>query len=72
MRKKMIIMGVFLALASCAPTQQLISETPQTKREAFVYDDKVVIVTKTTIERDHYDSLIEKRKQRIAVASKKN
>ena len=42
------------------------------KREAFVYDDKVVIVTKTTINRDHYDSLIEKRKQQIAVASKNN
>ena len=68
----MLVAGVLLALSSCAPTQQLISETPQTKREAFVYDDKVVIVTKTTINRDHYDSLIEKRKQQIAVASKNN
>jgi len=72
MKKLMLVTGVLLALTSCAPTQQLISETPQTKREAFVYDDKVVIVTKTTIERDHYDSLIEKRKQRIAAASKNN
>lgn len=61
MRKKMIIMGVFLALASCAPTQQLISETPQTKREAFVYDNKVVIVTETTITREHFDRLVANR-----------
>lgn len=61
MAKKMIIMGVFLAIASCAPTQQLISETPQTKREAFVYDNKVVIVTETTITREHFDRLIANR-----------
>ena len=72
MKKLILLTGVLLALTSCGPTQQLISETPQTKREAFVYDDKVVIVTKTTIDRDHYDSLIEKRKQRVAVASKNN
>ena len=61
MKKLILIVGVLLALSSCAPTQQLISETPQTKREAFVYDDVVVVVTKTTITREHYDRLIASR-----------
>lgn len=61
MKKLMLLTGVLLALTSCGPTQQLISETPQTKREAFVYDNKVVIVTETTITRDHYERLIANR-----------
>lgn len=57
----MLLAGVLLAMTSCGPTQQLISETPQTKREAFVYDNKVVIVTETTITREHFDRLIARR-----------
>ena len=63
MKKLMLVAGVLLALSSCAPTQQLISETPQTKREAFVYDNKVVIVTETTITKDHYQRLIASREE---------
>lgn len=61
MKRLMFVAGVLLAFTSCGPTQQLISETPQIKREAFVYDNKVVIVTKTTITKDHYDRLIAQR-----------
>lgn len=63
MKKLMLVAGVLLALSSCAPTQQLISETPQTKREAFVYDNKVVIVTETTITKDHYERLMASREE---------
>ena len=54
-------MGMLLTFMSCGPTQELISETPQTKREAIVYENKVVIVTKTTITKDHYEKLIASR-----------
>lgn len=56
-------MGMLLTFMSCGPTQELISETPQTKREAIVYENKVVIVTKTTITKDHYEKLIASREQ---------
>ena len=56
-------MGMLLTFMSCGPKQELISETPQTKREAIVYENKVVIVTKTTITKDHYEKLIASREQ---------
>ena len=61
--KYLVIMGMLLTFMSCGPTQELISETPQTKREAIVYENKVVIVTKTTITKDHYEKLIASREQ---------
>lgn len=54
---------MLLTFMSCGPTQELISETPQTKREAIVYEDKVVIVTRTTITKDHYQKLVASRDQ---------
>ena len=56
--KHLVIMVMLLTLASCGPTQQLISETPKTTREAVIYEDKVVIVTKTTISKDHFERLV--------------
>ena len=61
--KYLVIMGMLLTFMSCGPTQELISETPQTKREAIVYENKVVIVTKTTITKDHYKKLVASREQ---------
>lgn len=57
-------MVMLLTFASCGPTQELISETPKTTREAVIYEDKVVIVTKTTISKDHYEQLIASREKR--------
>jgi len=59
--KNLVIMVMLLTFASCGPTQELISETPKTTREAVIYEDKVVIVTKTTISKDHYQELIASR-----------
>jgi hypothetical protein len=61
--KNLVIVGMLLTFMSCGPTQELISETPQTKREAIVYEDKVVIVTRTTITKDHYQKLVASRDQ---------
>jgi len=54
--KNLVIMVMLLTFASCGPTQELI-----TTREAVIYEDKVVIVTKTTISKDHYQELIASR-----------
>jgi uncharacterized lipoprotein YajG len=62
MRKLLTIVGLIIVFTSCAPQQQLISETPKTTRVAEIYNGKVVIVTKTTITKEHYDELIAARK----------
>lgn len=56
-------MLVLLTIASCSPKRELVSNTPKTTREAFVYDDKVVIVTETVITKDEYNRLINSRKE---------
>ena len=59
--KKLLAIIVLATLTSCGASTQLISETPQTTRKAIVYDDKVVVVTETTITKEHYNRLITKR-----------
>lgn len=59
--KKLLAIVVLATLTSCGASTQLISETPQTTRKAIVYDDKVVVVTETTITKEHYNRLITKR-----------
>ena len=48
MKKLMISLGV-LAFTACAPTAQLVYEKGNTTREALIYEDRVVVVTKTTV-----------------------
>ena len=62
MKKLLTIVGLVIVFTSCAPQQQLISETPKTTRVAEIHNDKVIIVTKTTITKEHYDELIAARK----------
>jgi|TARA_B100001778_G_C18376792_1_gene533334 uncharacterized lipoprotein YajG len=62
MRKLLTIVGLIIVFTSCAPQQQLISETPKTTRVAEIYNSKVVIVTKTTITKEHYNELVAARK----------
>lgn len=62
--KKLLAIVVLATLTSCGASTQLISETPQTKRKAIVYDDKVVVVTETTITKEHYNRLITKRNKK--------
>jgi len=54
-------MVMLLTFVSCGPTQELISKTPKTTREAVIYEDKVVIITRTTISKDRYKELIASR-----------
>ena len=58
MKKLLTIVGLVIVFTSCAPQQQLISETPKTTRVAEIRDNKVIIITKTTITKEHYDELI--------------
>ena len=62
MKKLFAIVGLVIVFTSCAPQQQLISETPKTTRVAEIHDNKVIIITKTTITKEHYDELIAARK----------
>lgn len=54
-----LMLGLF---ASCTSTK-IISETPVTKRKAVIYDNKVVVVTETTITREHYNRLVSEDKK---------
>tara|TARA_S200002703_G_C3801780_1_gene247835 strand:- start:5634 stop:5843 length:210 start_codon:yes stop_codon:yes gene_type:complete len=59
-----IVSMILLVTSSCTSQKQLISETPKTTRVAEIYDNKVVIITKTTITKEHYEKLIAARKAR--------
>jgi hypothetical protein len=48
----------------------MISETPTSTRQAIVYEDKVVIVTKTTITKEHYERLVAARAQNMELVNK--
>jgi hypothetical protein len=58
MRKLLTIVGLITVFTSCTPQEQLISPNPLSTRKAMVYENKVVIVTKTTISREHFEELI--------------
>lgn len=62
--KKLLAIIVLATLTSCGASTQLISSTPQTTRKAIVYDDKVVVVTETTITKEHYNKLIAKHNKK--------
>jgi uncharacterized protein YcfL len=51
--KKLILLVVGLVMVSCSVTHP-ISETPTSTRQALIYDDKVVIVTRTTMTLEQY------------------
>ena len=59
--KKIIIMGVLLIVTSCSLTNYTthpISVTPTTSRQALIYDNHVVIVTKTKMSVEDYNRII--------------
>ena len=60
--RKIIILVMLGLFASCSTTK-VISDTPITKRKAVIYDDKVVVVTETTITREHYNRLVSEDKK---------
>ena len=65
MKKLMILLGV-LAFTACAPSAQLVYEKGNTTREAIVYEDRVVVVTKTTVTKEKFDEIMAKRKEIVS------
>jgi len=59
--KKLLLIGVALVMASCSTSNYAvhsIKETPKTTRQALIYDDHVVIVTKTRFTLEEYRQLV--------------
>lgn len=64
MKRIFMTLGVLLAFTACAPTAQIVYEKGNTTREAIVYEDRVVVVTKTTVTREKFDEVMQKRLDR--------
>ena len=59
--KKFIIIGVALVMTACSSTNYAvhsIKETPKTTRQALIYDDHVVIVTRTKFTLEEYRQMV--------------
>jgi len=55
--KKLILLVVGLVMVSCSVTHP-ISQTPTSTRQALIYEDKVVIVTRTTMSLEQYYAIV--------------
>jgi uncharacterized lipoprotein YmbA len=59
--KKFILIGVALVMTACSTTNYAvhnISTTPVTTRQALIYDDHVVIVTRTKMSHEDYNRIV--------------
>jgi ABC-type Fe3+-hydroxamate transport system substrate-binding protein len=59
--KKLLLIGVALVMTACSSTNFVahkISETPKTTRQALIFEDHVVIVTKTRLTLDEYNRIV--------------
>jgi ABC-type Fe3+-hydroxamate transport system substrate-binding protein len=59
--KKLLLIGVALVMTACSSTNFVahkISETPKTTRQALIFEDHVVIVTKTKLTLDEYNRIV--------------
>ena len=59
--KKFIIIGVALVMTACSSTNFVshkLSETSKTTRQALIFEDHVVIVTKTRLTLDEYNRIV--------------
>lgn len=70
MKKILLIVTGLIMMASCSAPQALakeeISQELNREREAIIYEDKVVIVTKTTLSHMEYALLLEKTRSNRA------
>jgi uncharacterized lipoprotein YajG len=64
MKKTLLLVAGLILMASCSAPQILatenISKELKREREAFIYEDKVVIVTRTTLTPMEYALMLEK------------
>jgi hypothetical protein len=61
MKNILTILGVALVLTACSTSNfatHTISTNPHTTRQALIYDDHVVIVTKTKMSVDDYNRIV--------------
>jgi len=61
MKKLLFTIGVATVLTACSTANYVtheVSETPTLKREAIIYDDHVVIVTRTKLSLEQYHRAI--------------
>jgi hypothetical protein len=59
--KKLLLIGVVLVITACSSinfVSHKVSETPKTTRQALIYEDHVIIVTKTRLTLDEYNKII--------------
>jgi len=59
--KKILLIGVALVMTACSSTNFVthkVSETPKTTRQALIYEDHVLIVTKTKLTLDEYNRMV--------------
>jgi uncharacterized lipoprotein YajG len=70
MKKILLCIAGLIMMASCSAPQVLateeITQELNREREAIIYEDKVVIVTKTTLSHMEYALLLEKTRQNRA------
>ena len=58
--KKLLLIGVAAVMTACSSSNFVahqISETPQTTRQALIYEDHVVIVTRTKMSLERYNEI---------------
>jgi uncharacterized protein YceK len=61
MKNILILLGVALVMSACSTVNYAthsIRNTPTTTRQALIYDDHVVIVTKTKMSIEDYNKII--------------
>jgi hypothetical protein len=59
--KKLLLIGVVLVMTACSSTNFVahkVSETPKITRQALIYEDHVIIVTRTRLTLDEYNKII--------------
>ena len=61
MKNILTILGVALVMSACSTTNfatHTLRTTPSTTRQALIYDDHVVIVTKTKMSIEDYNRIV--------------
>jgi len=59
--KKLLLIGVALVMTACSSTNFVthdVHESPKTTRQALIYEDHVVIVTRTKLTLDEYNRMV--------------
>lgn len=59
--KKFILIGVAAVMTACSSSNYVvhkISDTPETTRQALIFEDHVVIVTRTKMSLERYNQIV--------------